>query len=120
MKNSMIVFIIFSFLYCDSPNDSNTENKWPNHPPVIEDIITFPGTRGIPYSFDLECVATDQDEDSLTYEWKSLSGYFHSMEGNMAHWAADTLGSYEVSCKVSDGKEYDELSITINVIKKFL
>jgi hypothetical protein len=119
MKNSMIIFIIFSFIYCDSPNDTNTEIKWPNHPPVIEDIVTFPGTRGIPYSCDLICVATDQDEDSLTYEWKSLSGYFHSMEGNMAYWAADTLGSYTVSCKVSDGNASDELNIVINVITYF-
>jgi hypothetical protein len=38
----------------------------------------------------------------------------------MAHWAGDSLGSYTVSCKVSDGRASDELSITINVIKEFL
>ena len=120
MKNSVIIFLIFTIVYCDSPNNSIDEFKWPNHSPDIEDIVTFPGTRGIPYSFDLICVATDQDEDSLTYDWDSMAGYYVSTEGNMAHWAGDSLGSYTVSCKVSDGKASDEMTITINIIKEFL
>ena len=120
MKNSAIIFLMFIIIYCDSPNNSNNELQWPNHPPVIKDIVTFPGMRGIPYSFDLICAASDQDEDSLTYIWDSMGGNYVSIDGNMAHWAGDSLGSYTVSCKVSDGRASDELSITINVIKEFL
>ena len=116
MKNSVIVLMIFTIIYCDSSNNSNNDFQWPNHPPVIEDIVVFPGTRGIPYSFDLICVATDEDDDSLSYVWASMAGYYVSTDGNMAHWAGDSLGSYFVSCKVSDGEAFDELMITVNII----
>jgi len=68
----------------------------------------------------LICVATDEDEDSLTYTWDSMGGYYVSTDGNMAHWAGDSLGTYSVSCVVSDGRASDELTITINVIEDFL
>lgn len=120
MKNSVIVFLIFILFACDSSNNSNDEYQWPNHPPVIEDIVEFPGTRGIPYSFDLICVASDEDGDSLTYTWDSKGGNFIDFDGNAAFWVGDSLGSYSVSCLVSDGKATDELEITINVITSFL
>ena len=48
-----------------------------------------------------------------------MGGYYVSTDGNMAYWVSDTLGSFTVSCKVSDGKAYDELSIVINVITAY-
>jgi hypothetical protein len=120
MKNRVLISLIITILGCHSPNNSEVEIQWPNHAPVIEDIVVFPGTRGIPFSFDLICAASDLDGDSLIYTWSSMSGYYDSMDGNRAYWVAESLGTYSVSCEVSDGKATDNLSIDINVIKKIL
>jgi hypothetical protein len=118
MKNGVKICIICVLLSCDSPNPSESETEQHNHPPVIEDIVVFPGTRGILYSFDLICVAEDADGDSLSYFWDSVGGYYVSTDGNMAYWAGDSLGTYSVSCLVSDSKATDELTVTLHVINK--
>ena len=120
MKNGVKIFIICALFSCDSPNPSESETEWSNHPPVIEDIVVFPGTRGIPYSFDLICVAEDADGDSLSYFWDCIGGHYISTDGNMAYWSGDSIGTYSVSCLVSDGEATDELTITLHVIKKWL
>jgi hypothetical protein len=117
MKNAVIVFIICAAFSCDGPDvhDPHLEFNWPNRSPVISDIVFFPG-RGI-YSFDLICVADDADGDSLSYFWESIGGHYISTDGNRAYWAGDSLGTYFVSCLVSDGEATDELMIPLHVIK---
>ena len=120
MKSVLTVLIFCTFFSCNSPNDSSSDDYFPNHPPVIEDIVVFPGTRGISYSFDLICVAHDEDEDSLTYVWDSRGGHYVDFHNNMAHWAGDSVGTYEVICTISDGEENDEFTITIHVTKEHI
>lgn len=115
MKSSIIICILSIFIACESPNNSESEIEWPNHPPVIKDIVAYPGTTSVGHEFILICVAEDEDGDSLSYFWDFMNGSSSHLDDNMAIWSVDTIGSYSVSCEVSDGQASDELTVTLNV-----
>jgi hypothetical protein len=62
------------------------------------------------------CVATDDDDDRLSYKWSATGGEIKE-EGEEILWIApDTTGSYTMTAKVSDGKGGEATnSITILV-----
>lgn len=64
------------------------------------------------------CVASDPDEDELTYTWSADDGSF-SGEGDSVSWTApDEAGDYTVTVEVSDGKEggVDSAQLIITVL----
>jgi len=83
----------------------------PNHAPVIESLTVEPTAVYTDAQANLTCVASDLDEDLLTYEWTCDGGTF-SGSGSTAVWTAppedwDTtspvMGTYALTCVVSDG-----------------
>ncbi|HEY55655.1 MAG TPA: PKD domain-containing protein [Dehalococcoidia bacterium] len=67
-------------------------------------------------SCNIECTASDPDEDELSYSWSANGGDI-SGEGPTATWTAPAAtGSYIVTVEVSDGKDgVATEQITINV-----
>ena len=112
MKTVLLIFIILVLTGCER----TTEPEPINNPPILKEIVVYPGAIGGPWSYDLIAVAIDKDGDSLIYVWDSQGGYFISMDGYRALWAADSLGQFRVRCIVNDGKATDDLEIIINVI----
>ncbi len=55
-------------------------------------------------SCNIECIASDENGDSLDYTWSATAGTI-SGTGSTATWMApDTLGTYAITVKVTDGR----------------
>jgi hypothetical protein len=97
----------------------------PNNPPVISAIKFTPAGRGtvtvkpnptdkekekyppveVKYKTSVvECVASDADNDSLSYTWKATGGKMIGGGPKIEWLAAGDTGSYTITCDVSDGR----------------
>jgi len=90
---------------------------WGNHAPVISGVQ--PGQELIlsSHSCTIECVASDPDEDSLSYSWSATGGEING-NGSDATWTAPKSGSssYTITVVVRDEKgAEDEDSVTVEV-----
>jgi len=65
---------------------------------------------------DVSCLATDPDNDQLTYIWKATGGKIVGNGPNIQWIAAGDAGTYTITCAVSDAKgETASFTITISV-----
>jgi len=75
-----------------------------NHPPVIESLTTEHKKVRKAMTSTIECLASDPDEDELSYIW-SVDGGNISGEGSVATWVApNAYGTYTVTVTVTDGR----------------
>ncbi len=88
-----------------------------NKPPVISSLTPSATEVARGESCTISCVATDPDEDILTYAW-SVTGGALSGAGDTVTWVApDTEGTYTISVTVSDESgEPASDSCTIEVV----
>jgi hypothetical protein len=110
----------------------------PNNPPVISAIKFTPEGRGTvivkPNPTDeerkkyppiavkyttavVECVASDIDNDGLSYTWKATGGKIIGAGPKIQWLAAGDPGSYTITCDVSDNKGGTS-SLTMSVTVK--
>ena len=83
-----------------------------NHPPIIGDLIVTPEESQFfketniilkGKGCDIECIASDPDNDKLSYEWSADGGSI-SGEGSVVTWTAPLQGGKViVAVTVSDG-----------------
>ncbi|TEU16459.1 MAG: hypothetical protein E3J25_02845, partial [Anaerolineales bacterium] len=74
-----------------------------NNPPTIAALQARQDVLDRRESCPIECVASDEDGDELTYEW-SASGGDLDFSGATAVWRApEQRGTYDIAVKVSDG-----------------
>ena len=65
---------------------------------------------------DVACLATDPDNDQLTYVWKATGGKIVGNGPNIQWLAAGDPGTYKITCDVADGKGgAASFTITISV-----
>ena len=87
-----------------------------NHSPIIERLTAEHSVVNEGESTPIECVASDPDEDELSYLWAATGGYI-SGEGPAVTWTApDTCESYVVTVTVIDdrgGEASKELNLTV-------
>jgi len=75
-----------------------------NQPPVISSLTAIKEWVAPASISQVECIASDPDEDELSYVW-SASGGDISEEGSVIAWIApDALGAYTITVKVTDGR----------------
>jgi len=88
-----------------------------NHPPVISTLTADPSSVDINQTTTITCIASDPDDDALTYVWTKTGGTFEgSITGPTITWRApSTEGNYTVSCEVSDGEASDSDQVIISV-----
>ena len=93
-----------------------------NQPPVISSLTpertqVLPSTVQSPSIIVIECVASDPNGDTLSYEWATTGGKF-SGDGATISWVApEHLGDFKVTVTVEDGKGASTVqSITISVV----
>jgi hypothetical protein len=90
----------------------------PNHPPIITSLKAEPEAVLLSASCQIECIASDEDGDELSYEWLTSKS---DIEGNgpTVTWnAPDSEGIYNVVVKVTDGnggEAMDYVGITVRV-----
>jgi hypothetical protein len=97
-------------------NGSITIRVKANHPPTIISLIADADWVAPLSSCLIECVASDEDGDELSYEW-SASGGGISGVGPVVTWAApETVGLYDLAVTVNDGYDGESTrSLTISV-----
>ena len=88
-----------------------------NQPPIISSLAASEKHIAPADICQVECIASDPDDDSLSYIW-SASGGSISGEGSAVTWVApDAAGAYTITVEVTDdngGKATAQL--TINVV----
>ena len=75
----------------------------PNNAPVIESVSCTQDVFALADN-EMVCSASDPDGDSLQYEWSIGSGKIIGSGPRMMWVSPDTMGTYDVAVKVSDGK----------------
>jgi len=87
-----------------------------NHLPVITNLKAEPEAVSPSGLCHVECIASDQDGDELSYEWSARDGDI-SGDGAAVNWSApESEGIYNITVKVTDGNGGEVTgSITITV-----
>ena len=81
MKPLIIILIPFAFLNIDSCKNNPVDSKPENRSPVLSSVVMFPQVVGPSDSLIVICDATDPDNDTLVYDWFSLSGSIVKIKG---------------------------------------
>ena len=94
----LAVFVLSCMILCTSCGQ-------PNNCPVISSMQSEKEWVDVSDSTVFECVASDLDEDELTYKWTATSGEI-SGEGSTVTWTApDKPGIYTIVVEVADDRE---------------
>jgi len=88
-----------------------------NQPPVISSLTANEEQIAPAGSCQIECIASDPDEDELSYTWSAGGGNI-SGEGSIVTWMApDEPGAYTIVVKVTDGRDGEATTqLTIDVV----
>ncbi|PKP60234.1 hypothetical protein CVT91_05440 [Candidatus Atribacteria bacterium HGW-Atribacteria-1] len=87
-----------------------------NHSPTIGSLTANPPSPiEVNQSTTITCYASDQDGDTLTYAWTKTGGTITG-SGSAITWTAPAVvGTYTITCTVSDGELTATQSLTIEV-----
>lgn len=116
------LIVIILLLGCSESSDSSNLTGTSNHTPVIQTVTATPTTAWQHESWGplLQCVALDEDGDSLKYYWNCQSGYLDGQEdlrASVRYYAWSTpLGDIWIQVRVSDGRDTDIDSVKVTVI----
>lgn len=89
-----------------------------NQLPVISDLaVNSEGEISPGVSYQIECTASDPDEDELTYTWSVDGGYISGVGSTVTWTAPDVPGNYAITVEVSDDREgIATEQLTLNVL----
>jgi len=89
-----------------------------NHPPVITNLKAEPEAVSPSGLCHIECIASDQDGDELSYEWSASEGDING-DGAAVNWSApESEGIYNITVEITDGnggEVTDSITITVRV-----
>jgi len=88
-----------------------------NHPPAITSLEAKQSVIGPLDSCVVECIASDEDGDELTYEWSASKGKINGGGAAVAWSAPEIEGIYNIVVKVADGNE-GEATDSVTIIVK--
>tara|TARA_Y100000816_G_scaffold234492_1_gene180060 strand:+ start:452 stop:1342 length:891 start_codon:yes stop_codon:yes gene_type:complete len=106
-KIPIICFLFFVYFGCDDLYNQGNE---------ISEIIANVDSVKAGLVVYLKCLATDQNNDKLSYNWKCSSGTLEAL-GDSAIWTAPLFeGIYFITCTVSDqygASSVESIEITV-------
>jgi len=76
----------------------------PNNPPVISSLQSQHEWVELSSSSELSCVASDPDEDELTYQWEATGGEISGQGATVTWTGPHTPSTYAIKVKVADGR----------------
>ena len=94
------VFLVMALLLAGACGGGGSANN----PPQITSLDATPPSVGVGGSSTIACVATDPDNDTLTYDWTATKGSFSGSGDTVTWMAPNEEGTYTVRVTVSDGK----------------
>ena len=114
MKIVRFLFIIAAAIMMLAPSCK----AMPNHPPVIASLKAEPEAVLLSASCQIECTASDEDGDELSYEWSASEGKIDG-SGAMVIWTApEAEGLYNIKVIVTDsrgGEVTDYITVPVKV-----
>jgi len=88
----------------------------PNNSPIIESVTCTKDVWALADN-EMVCQASDPDGDRLQYEWSTGDGRIIGSGPRMIWVSPDTMGTYDVAVRVSDGKGGEaKQSVSIRVL----
>jgi len=81
----------------------NVPGAPPNNAPLIELVACTKDVFALADN-EMVCQASDPDGDSLQYEWSTDNGVIIGTGARMMWVSPDTMGNYDVTARVYDGK----------------
>jgi len=88
-----------------------------NELPIISSLVlTTEGEINPGGTGQLECIASDPDEDELSYTWSADGGTISGSGANVSWTAPEALGTYIINVEVSDGDDIVISLLTITVL----
>jgi hypothetical protein len=89
----------------------------PNRPPIIISLTANPQSPiEVNQSTVITCLAIDQDGDTLRHTWTKTGGTITG-SGSAITWKAPAIvGTYAITCTVSDGELFTTQTLVITVI----
>jgi len=116
MRVQVLTLVILMVLLLSGCNFTNVSCTAPNNAPVIESVTCTSDVWALTEN-EMVCQASDPDGDSLQYEWSTGDGRIIGSGPRMMWVSPDTMGTYDVEVKVSDGKEGEvKQSVSIRVL----
>lgn len=88
----------------------------PNNPPVISSLQSEHAWVELSSSSKVNCVASDLDEDELTYQWSTTGGEISGQGATVTWTGPNTPGTYAITVKVTDdrgGEATTQLTIEV-------
>lgn len=114
VSNFFILLILFG---CDK-DDSTPSSPNFNQPPQIQSITASPTIVTPNLRTLLNVVATDPENDSLSYTWYCEVGFLDNSTSRQATWyiyqRSEPEGTYYIKVIVSDGRGIDKDSVGVN------
>jgi len=74
-----------------------------NHPPLITSLKAERGTLPPLGTGQIECIASDEDGDELSYEWSASNGNIKGNDSIVVWVAPESKGLYNIRVRVTDG-----------------
>jgi len=87
-----------------------------NQPPIITSLKSKQDVLSPLSSCLIECVASDEDGDELSYEWSARKGSINGIGATVAWSAPEDEGIFRIEVKVTDGnggEASDSVTITV-------
>ena len=113
-KYLIAILVIAPFIVLQNCDPSTSPG--PNHHPEI--ITLSQRGNGIPIrgSDTVYCIARDEDDDKLEYQWTVSSGTFEDLGSEIIWYVPDEYATYPINCIVTDGKGgYDSRELIVQV-----
>jgi len=89
-----------------------------NNSPIVISLEAEPKAIRASESCQIECIASDEDGDELSYEWSASRGDINGHGASVIWTAPDSEGIYNVAVKVTDGRggeASDSITIPVRV-----
>jgi iron complex transport system substrate-binding protein len=84
------------------PTPTPTPTPIPNNPPEITSLKAYPSSVDPGGTSTITCIASDPDNDTITYTWSATGGTISGL-GNIVTWIAPTAtGNFIISATAAD------------------
>ena len=91
------------------------EDTAENSAPTITSLTAVPTALFTGDEAVITCVATDADDDDLTYTWSATAGTLDGTADVVTYSAPDAAGTYTISVVVSDGEDEATMDVSVTV-----
>lgn len=110
----LLVFLLV-ICGCGEPEEDYTP---PNRHPNIDDIVHFQNGIATGWYDTLVCIASDPDNDVLSYAWTTYAGSLVTHQDTAIWYAPLDVATYPFKVSVEDGRGgYDERDFEIQVFR---